>query len=147
MKSLATGRVAYCSIKYKTRLPRAPSNLALSSSRDSHSEQSVPAPHHSVKYFPLTFNLNLPSFTLKSFSLVLSLSDSVKSHSPSCLLVPFKYWKATVEGLRAFSKLKEPSSLNLSLWEKCSSPLNVSVALLWTHTNSSKSVLCWDSLA
>ena len=33
-------------------------------------------------------HLNLPSFSLKSFPLVLSLSDNVESQSPSCLHSP-----------------------------------------------------------
>ena len=42
-----------------------------------------------------------------------------------------------------FSKLKKPSSLNLSSQESCSSPLIVFVALLWTHSKSSMFVLYW----
>ena len=34
---------------------------------------------------PFTPDLNLPSFSLDSFPIVLSLSASVKSQSPSCL--------------------------------------------------------------
>ena len=49
-----------------------------------------------VKSFFLTSNLNLLSFSLKPFLFVLPLSDCIKSHSPSCLPVPFEYWKTTV---------------------------------------------------
>ena len=49
-----------------------------------------------VKNFSQTSNLNLPSFSLKSFSLVLSLSVCAKSLSPLCLQDPLKYWKAAV---------------------------------------------------
>jgi len=42
----------------------------------------------------------------------------------------------------AFSRLKKPNSLNLSLQGRCSSPLIIFVALVWTHWNSSMSFLC-----
>ena len=69
-----------------------------------------------VKNFLLISNLNLPCLSLKSLPLVLSLPTIVKSHSPSCLCAPFKYWKATVRSPWSllFSKLNNPSSLNLS---------------------------------
>ena len=43
------------------------------------SGQPVPGPHHTLKNFPLTPNLNLPFFNLKPFPLVLSLFTHVKS--------------------------------------------------------------------
>ena len=68
------------------QLPRAPSNLALSTSRDGAPQllwAAVPAPHHPLsEKFPLTPNINLSSFSLKSFFLVLSLPDHV-----TCLLL------------------------------------------------------------
>jgi len=39
---------------------------------------------HCVQNFSLTFNLNLPSSSLKLLPLVLSLSDCVKTKSLSC---------------------------------------------------------------
>jgi len=42
-----------------------------------------------VKKFFLTSNLNLPYFSLKSFNLILSLSDCVKSWFSSCKPVSF----------------------------------------------------------
>ena len=47
------------------------------------SGQPVPAPHHSVKNFPLTSNLNLPSLSLKPSHLVLSLTAHEKNDSPT----------------------------------------------------------------
>ena len=42
-------------------------------------------------------------------------------------------------------RLNKPSSLSLSSQERCSSPLSIFVALLWTHSNSSSSFVCWGS--
>ena len=42
-----------------------------------------------------------------------------------------------------FSRLNKPSTFNLSLQERCSSPLIILVALLWTLSNSSTSSLYW----
>ena len=57
---------------YQPRLPRAPSNLALNTSRDGwgiHSLSGQLFQHLTtllVKNFPLTSNRNLPSFNLKT---------------------------------------------------------------------------------
>jgi len=56
----------------------------------------------SLENFPLTSYLNLFSFSLKPFPLVLSLSDHVKSWSLFFLKAPFKYWKATVRSPLCF---------------------------------------------
>ena len=42
-----------------------------------------------------------------------------------------------------FSRLNSPSSFSLSSQERCSSPLIIFVALLWTHSNRSTSFLYW----
>ena len=79
----AMGRAA----PQQLRLPRAPSNLALSASRDGASQllwAAVPAPHCplSKEFSPNTYP-KFPLFYFKAiFSLVLSLS--VKSQTPSC---------------------------------------------------------------
>ena len=44
-------------------------------------------------------------------------------------------------------KLNKPSSLNLSSQERCSSPLAILVALLWTSSKNSTSFLCWGPQA
>jgi len=69
-----------------------------------------------VKDFFLTSSLNLLSFSLKPFHLVLTLSDHVKSQSPCCLIVPFKYWKTTIMSPKnlLFSSPNNLSSLSLS---------------------------------
>ena len=53
-----------------------------------------------VKDFPLTSNLNLPSLNLKPFPLVLLLSTPLESWLPSCLQAPFRYWKAAIRSSR-----------------------------------------------
>ena len=83
----ATGSVANRQIKYQIRLPRAPSNLALNTSRD-RSSTALPGKLFqcfttlSVKNFPLTSNLNLPSFSLKPFPLLLALFTLVNVDFP-----------------------------------------------------------------
>ena len=82
------------------RLPRAPFNLALNAFRDGTSTTSMGSLFKClttlwVPHFFLTSSLNLSSFSLKPFPLVLSLSNHVKCQLPSCLYTPFKYWKAT----------------------------------------------------
>ncbi|KAK4827484.1 hypothetical protein QYF61_018784 [Mycteria americana] len=58
---------------------------------------------------------------------------------------PFRYWKAARRCPQSllFSRLNNPNSLSLSSQERCSSPRIIFVALLWTHSNSSMSFLCW----
>ena len=70
-----------------------------------------------AKNFPLTSNLNLPSFNFTPFPLVLLLSALSKSHLPSCLEAPCRSWKAAMSSPRSllFSRLNKPSSLSLSL--------------------------------
>ena len=70
----------------RTRLPRAPSNRALNTYRNEAATTSLGSlfQHFTiliVKNFPLTSNLNLPSFNLKPFPLVLLLSTLSKSSS------------------------------------------------------------------
>ena len=80
----ATCRATNLHISYQTRLPRAPSNLALNTSRDGWGIYSLSGQLFQhlttliVKNFPLTSNLNLPSLNLKPFPLVLSLSTLSK---------------------------------------------------------------------
>ena len=85
-----------------------------------------------VKNFFLISSLNLPSFTLKTLPLVLSLQALVKSPSPAFLQAPLRYWKAALRSLHSllFSRLNSPNSLRLSPWESYSIPLIIFVALL-----------------
>ena len=95
------------------------------------SGQPVPVPHHPLckKKFFFISNLNLPAFSLKLLPLVLSQQALLKTLSPS-----FKYWKAARRSPWSllFSRLNSPNSLSLSSQERCSIPLDVFVALLWT---------------
>ncbi|KAK4821259.1 hypothetical protein QYF61_017137 [Mycteria americana] len=58
------------------------------------------------------------------------------------LRAPFRYWKAAIRSRQSllFSRLNNPNSLSLSS-QKCSSPLTIFMALLWTHSNRSMSFL------
>jgi len=78
-----------------------------------HSGQPVPVPYRPYcKIFLLTRNLNLPSFNLKPFLLVLSEKTLLKSLSPSFLQPPFRYWKAALRSPQSllFSMLHSPRS-------------------------------------
>jgi len=70
----AMGRAAL----YQLRLPRAPSNLALSTSRDGASQFLWEAVPYRERISPVS-SPNLPSFSLKPFPLILSLSAHVNS--------------------------------------------------------------------
>jgi len=74
---------------HQTRLLRAP--LALNPAREGAATASLGNPGQGLttliaKNFFLVSNLNLPSFRLEPFPLVLSLHTLVKSPSPSFLL-------------------------------------------------------------
>ncbi|KAK4819472.1 LOW QUALITY PROTEIN: hypothetical protein QYF61_004698 [Mycteria americana] len=129
-------------------LLRAPSNLTLNVSRDGASTTSLGNLFQCfttliVKNFFLQSSLNLPSLSLKLLLLVLSQQALLKSLSPSLLEAPFKDWKAVIRSPRSllFSRLNNPSSLSLSLEERCSSPRIIFVALLWPCSSSSMSFL------
>ncbi|KAK4830124.1 hypothetical protein QYF61_008551 [Mycteria americana] len=68
-----------------------------------------------VKNFFLTSNLNLPSFSLKQLTLVLSLR--------------------ALSGSLLFPRLDNPNLLSLSSEERCSCPLIIFVPLLWNCLN------------
>jgi len=77
-------------IFHQTRLLRAPSNLALNSARERAATTSLGklvqcfTTLMGKNFFPIS-NLNLPSFSLEPFPLVLSLHTLVESPSPSFL--------------------------------------------------------------
>jgi len=131
-------------------LPRIPSNLALSVSRDRASIVSLGHMFQHlttlwVKHFFLKSNLEVASFRL-NHSIALSLSDYAKSQYPSCLYAPFKYWKVSMSSpplisklnklrslnLYTVEKLNKPRSLSLSSMERCSTPPIIFRTLLWT---------------
>ena len=81
----ATGRATNLPISYQPRLPRAPSNLAFNTSTDGRGIHSLSGqlfqhlPTLIANNFPLTSNLNLPSFNFTPFPPVLLLSPLSKS--------------------------------------------------------------------
>ena len=78
-----------------------------------------------VKNFYLTSNLNLPSFSLKHFSFVLSLLNYVKSQPSPVYTLPSTTGRPQwgLPWSLLFSKLNEPSSLSFSSQEWCFGPL------------------------
>jgi len=78
---------------HQTRLLRAPSNLALNTAREGAATASLGNLCQGLttlmvkNFFPIS-KLNLPSFGLEPFPLVLSLHTLVKSPSPSFLSAP-----------------------------------------------------------
>jgi len=80
-------------IFHQSRVLRAPSNLALNPAREVAATASLGSLGQGfttlmVKNFFLISQLNLPSFSLEPFPLVLSLHPLVKSPSPPFLLAP-----------------------------------------------------------
>jgi len=116
----ATGRDPF----HQPRVLQAPYNLALNTAREGTATASLGNLFQCfttlmVKNFFLISNLNLPSFSLEPFPLVLSLHALVKSPSPS-FLSPFQVLAAALRSPRSllFSRLNSPNSLSLSslLW-------------------------------
>ncbi|KAK4827407.1 hypothetical protein QYF61_017837 [Mycteria americana] len=109
------------------RLLKAPSNLALNTSREGASTTSL-----GNQFQCLIFKAITPC--------PITTCPCKKSLS-SFLVGPFRYWKATIRFPRSllFSRLNNPNSLSLPSQERCSSPLIIFVALLWTHSNRSMS--------
>ncbi|KAK4821027.1 hypothetical protein QYF61_012113 [Mycteria americana] len=68
-----------------------------------------------------------------------------KESLSSLLGGPFRYCKAARRCPHSllFRRLNNPSSPSLSSQERCSSPLIIFMALLWTCSNRSMSFLCW----
>lgn len=95
-----------------------------------------------VKNF-LKSNLNWASFSLKPLTLVLSQDTLLKCLSLSFLQAFFGYQKGTLRSPQSllFPKLNNTNSLCLSSQERCSCPLIIFLALLWTHSNMP--FLCW----
>jgi len=75
-------------IFHQTMLLRAPCNLALDTAREEAATVSLGNVFQSLTNFFLLSNLNLLSFSLQPFPLVLSLHTLVKSPSPSFLSAP-----------------------------------------------------------
>jgi len=80
---------------HQTRLLRAPSSLTLNTAREGAATASLGNLGQGlttlmVKNFFLISHLNVPSFSLQPFPLVLSLHTLVKSPSPSFLRAPLR---------------------------------------------------------
>lgn len=85
-------------------------------------------------FFSFTCNLNLPSFSLKLLRLALPLQTLAKSLTPlSCTC--FKHWNTTI------SPQNNPKCLSLPSKENPSSSVTVFMALLWSYSKRSVSVL------
>jgi len=83
---------------HQTRVLQAPPNPALNTAREGTATASLGSLGQGLtsltgKNFFLVPTLNLPSFSLKPSSLVLSLHALVKNPSPAQLKAPFKYWQ------------------------------------------------------
>ena len=136
-------------IFHQTRLLRAPSNLALNTAREGASTASLGKLFQcfttlTVKNFLLISNINLPSFSLQPFPLVLSLHTLVKSPSPSFLSAP--------SGTGSCSKVTPEPSLLQAEQPQLPQPVLVGEVLqpsdnlrglLWPCSNPSMSFLCW----
>lgn len=55
-----------------------------------------------------------------------------RTDTTSSLHPPFRYLCISLRSLRAYSPLNNPSSLSLSLWDRCFNPLIILVASHWT---------------
>ena len=106
------------------RLPRAPSSLALTVSRNGASTTSLGNLFQclttlTIEDFFVISNLNLPSLSLKPFPLFLSTQTLLKSLSSSFLYLPFNMYLPFIRSPQSllFSRLNSPSSLSLSLKE------------------------------
>ena len=136
---------------HSTRLLKAPSNLALNTSRDGASTASLGnlcqcLTNLRAKNFFLIANLNLPSSSLKPLCLILSLHGLVKSPSPAFLYPPaFRYWKADIRYPQSllFSRLNSPNSLSLSTAMGCRSTADCA----WNQLTPSQPPWCYAAFS
>jgi len=106
---------------HQTRLLKAPSNLALNTSREGAATASLVnlcqgLTTLTVRNFFLIANLNLPSSSLKPLSLVLSQQALLKVYSLLSYKLPLSIKRASVRCPWSFpfSRLNRPNSLSLS---------------------------------
>lgn len=64
-------------------------------------------------------------------------------------IATFKHWKVIMSSSCSlpFFKLNTPSSISLSSYERCCSPLSILMAFHWSLSNSSPTFLCWVTRA
>lgn len=113
-----------------TRLLRAPSNLALNTSRTGTSTD--PLDNLFQCLIILSGKEFLPTIYSKSVlqpEAICPCPGLVKGPSPAFLVVPFRYWKATVRPpwSRFLSRLNHPNPQPISQ-QRCSSPLIIFMA-------------------
>ena len=130
---------------------RAPSSLTLGVSKDGASTTSQGNLCQcltilTVKNSFLISNLTLSFFSWKPFPLILSQQTLLQSPPRSFLQPLFRHWKAALRSPWSLvcPRQNSPSSLSLSFYERCSIPSITSVALLWTLSNRSSSLLNWE---
>ena len=100
--------------------------------------------HRHGKKCLLMFRGNLLYFSLCPLAVVLSLSTMEKSLAPSSLHPPFRYLLTLMRPHWAFSSPdRTVPALSLSSVERCSRPLIIFMALHWTLSSMSMSLLHW----
>jgi len=94
----------------------------------------------------LVFRWNQLCSSLSPLSLVLTRGTMVKSMDPPSLHPPFRslYTLLRFSLSLIFSRLNNLSFLSLFSQERCSSLLNILVALTWTFSSISRSLLNWE---
>lgn len=107
------------------------------------SGQPVPVLHHHIvnKCF-LMFRQNHCVY-LCLLPLFLSLGNTENSLALCSLHFPFRYLVDEIALNLLFSRLNSPSSFSFPSQERYFSPLDILVALIWTLSSMSTSLLCW----
>jgi len=137
-------------IFHQPRVLRAPSNLGLSPAREGAATASLGSLGQCfttlvVKNFFLIAHLNLPSFSLEPFPLVLSLQTLVKSPSPSFLSAPSGTGSCSkVSSQPSLLQAEQPQLPHPALSGEVLQPSDHLRGLLWTRSNTPMSFFCWE---
>ena len=101
-------------------------------------------PHSKKKKF---FMFTWSSLSLSScpLSLVLSSGSIEKSLTPTSLLPSIRYLYILLRSPWALSKLNRPRPFRISLYDRCSKCLIISMTLCWTRSSMSTSLLYWGA--
>ena len=124
------GRVA----THQTRLPRAPSNLALNTSEDGAPTAFLGSLWQCLNelwvrnFFLVT---NLPSFQLKPFSLPITVLPD-KAFLPSFPAGPIWYWKASISPPHSLLQAEQPQLPLPAFIREVLQPFEHPQGLLWT---------------
>ena len=133
---------------HKIRLLKAPPNMTLNTTNNGASTTSLGNLFHCLATLIIK-NIFLISkstlFQFKTITLCPVFTGPGKSLSPSFLEALLKYWNTATRSPLSLlsSRLNNANPLSRSSQEKCSSPLIISMALLWTPSNRSMPFLCW----